>query len=105
MTGLKQANLRKRLAEVHLEENESDIKTAEIVIVVSAIGSFFSLLASFFFPWTIFTLAGFLAMTCYTLLLRANIQEDLDVARQRYRKACERLEELEKEFLLGEDCP
>ena len=102
MTGLNQANLRKRLAEVHLEENENDMRTANTAIVVSSIGSFVSLLASFFFPWTVFVFAGFLAMTSYTLFLRTNIQEDLEAARQRYRKACERKEKIEKEFLMGE---
>lgn len=102
MTGLNQANLRKQLARVHVEDNERDMEIAGTVIAVSILGSFASLLVSFFVPWTVFVFAGFLAMTCYTLLLRANIQEDLDVARQRYKRACDRLEELEKEFLMGE---
>lgn len=101
MTGLNQARLRKRLAEVHVEENENDTKTAEIVIAVSTVGSFVSLLVSFFVPWSVFVFAGFLAMTCYILFLRANIQEDLDVAQQRYKRACDRLEELERESSRG----
>lgn len=105
MTGLKQANLRKQLAKIHVEENEQEIELANKVIMVSVIGSFTSVFVSFFFPWAVFIFAGFLAMTSYTLFLRTNIQEDLDSARQRYKRACERLEELEKEFLLGEDYP
>ena len=100
MTGLNQANLRKQLARVHVEENEREMGLAGTVIAVSTLGSFASLLVSFFVPWTVFVFAGFLAMTSYTLFLRANIQEDLDVARQRYKRACDRLEELEKEFLM-----
>lgn len=100
MTGLKQANLRKQLAKIHVEDNEQEIELANKVIIVSAIGSFASVFVSFFFPWAVFIFAGFLAMTSYTLFLRANIQEDLDSARQRYKNACERLEEVEKEFLM-----
>ena len=100
MTGLNQANLRKQLAKIHVEENENDMGIANIVIVVSSVGSFISLLTSLFFPWAVFIFAGFLGMASYTLLLRTNIQEDLDVARQRYKRACDRLEELEKEFLM-----
>ena len=100
MTGLNQANLRKQLARVHVEENERDMGLAGTVIAVSILGSFTSLLVSFFVPWTVFVFAGFLAAASYALLLRANIQEDLDVARQRYKRACARLEELEKEFLM-----
>lgn len=100
MTGLNQANLRKQLARVHVEENEREMGLAGTVIAVSTLGSFASLLVSFFVPWTVFVFAGFLAAASYALLLRANIQEDLDVARQRYKRACDRLEELEKEFLM-----
>ena len=105
MTGLNQANLRKRLAEVHVEENIRDMEIARAVIAVSIFGSFVSLLVSFFVPWSVFVFAGFLGMASYTLLLRANIQEDLEVAQQRYRRACERKEKIEKEFLMGEDYP
>ena len=100
MTGLNQANLRKQLARVHVEENEREMGLAGTVIAVSILGSFASLLVSFFVPWAVFIFAGFLAAASYALLLRANIQEDLDVARQRYKRACDRLEELEKEFLM-----
>lgn len=100
MTGLSQAKLRKRLAEVHVEENIRDMEIARAVASVSIFGSFVSLLVSFFVPWSVFVFAGFLGTASYTLLLRANIQEDLDVARQRYKRACDRLEELEKEFLM-----
>lgn len=102
MTGLRQANLRKRLAEVHIEENIRDMEIARAVIAVSILGSFVSLLVSFFVPWSVFVFAGFLGAASYTLLLRTNIQEDLDVAKERYRRACARLEELEKDFLMGE---
>ena len=102
MTGLNQANLRKRLAEVHVEDNMRDMELARKVIAVSILGSFASLLVSFFVPWAVFIFAGFLGMASYTLLLRINIQEDLDVARQRYKRACDRLEEVEKDFLMGE---
>ena len=101
MTGLNQANLRKQLAKVHVEDNEQEIELANKVIVISAIGSFASVFVSFFFPWAVFIFAGFLAMTSYTLFLRANIQEDLDSARQRYKNACERLEEIERESYRG----
>ena len=100
MTGLKQAKIRKRLAEVHVEENERDMELAGTVIAVSILGSFASLLVSFFVPWAVFVFAGFLGAASYALLLRANIQEDLDSARQRYKNACERLEEIEREFLM-----
>ena len=100
MTGLKPAKLRKQLAKIHVEDNEQEIELANKVIIISAIGSFASVFVSFFFPWAVFIFAGFLAMTSYTLFLRANIQEDLDVARQRYKRACDRLEEVEKEFLM-----
>ena len=100
MTGLNQANLRKQLAKIHVEENEREIGLARTVTAVSILGSFASLLVSFFVPWTVFVFAGFLAAASYALLLRANILEDLDVARQRYKRACDRLEELEKEFLM-----
>ena len=102
MTGLNQANLRKRLAEVHVEENERDMELAGTVIAVSILGSFVSLLVSFFVPWAVFVFAGFLGAASYTLLLRTNIQEDLEVAKERYRRACERKEKLEKDFLMGE---
>ena len=102
MTGLNQANLRKRLAEVHVEENERDMELAGTVIAVSILGSFASLLVSFFVPWAVFVFAGFLAAASYALLLRTNIQEDLEVAKERYRRACERKEKLEKDFLMGE---
>ena len=101
MTGLKQAKLRKQLAKIHVEDNEQEIELANKVIIFSAIGSFDSVLVSFFFPWAVFIFAGFLAMTSYTLFLRANIQEDLDSARQRYKNACERLEEIERESYRG----
>ena len=100
MTGLNQANLRKRLAEVHVEDNMRDMELARAVIAVSIFGSFASLLVSFFVPWAVFVFAGFLGAASYALLLRTNIQEDLDVARQRYKRACDRLEEVEKEFLM-----
>ena len=100
MTGLNQANLRKQLAKVHVEDNVRDMELAGKVIAVSILGSFASLLVSFFVPWSVFVFAGFLGTASYTLLLRANIQEDLDVARQRYKRACDRLEEIEKEFLM-----
>ena len=102
MTGLRQANLRKRLAEVSVEDNMRDMELAGKVIAVSILGSFASLLVSFFVPWAVFVFAGFLGAASYALLLRTNIQEDLDVARQRYKRACDRLEEVEKEFLMGE---
>ena len=102
MTGLNQANLRKRLAEVHVEDNMRDMELARKVIAVSILGSFASLLVSFFVPWAVFIFAGFLGMASYTLLLRINIQEDLEVAKERYRRACERKEKLEKDFLMGE---
>lgn len=102
MTGLNQANLRKQLAEVHVEENERDMELAGTVIAVSILGSFASLLVSFFVPWSVFVFAGFLGTASYTLLLRTNIQEDLEVAKERYRRACERKEKLEKDFLMGE---
>ena len=101
MTGLKQAKLRKQLAKIHVEDNEQEIELANKVIIISAIGSFDSVFVSFFFPWAVFIFAGFLAMTSYTLFLRANIQEDLDSARQRYKNACERLEEIERESYRG----
>ena len=101
MTGLNQANLRKRLAEVHVEENERDMELAGTVIAVSILGSFASLLVSFFVPWAVFVFAGFLGAASYALLLRTNIQEDLEVARHRYKRACDRLEELEKESFRG----
>lgn len=101
MTGLKQAKLRKQLAKIHVEDNEQEIELANRVIIISAIGSFASVFVSFFFPWAVFIFAGFLAMTSYTLFLRANIQEDLDSARQRYKNACERLEEIERESSRG----
>lgn len=102
MTGLRQANLRKQLAKIHVEDNEQEIELANKVIIISAIGSFASVFVSFFFPWAVFIFAGFLAMTSYTLFLRTNIQEDLEVAKERYRRACERKEKIEKEFLMGE---
>ena len=101
MTGLKQAKLRKQLAKIHVEDNKQEIDLANKVIMVSAIGSFASVFVSFFFPWAVFIFAGLLAMTSYTLFLRANIQEDLDSARQRYKNACERLEEIERESYRG----
>ena len=100
MTGLKQAKLRKQLAKIHVEENERDMGIAGTVIAVSILGSFASLLVSFFVPWAVFVFAGFLGAASYALLLRTNIQEDLDVARQRYKRACDRLEEVEKELLM-----
>ena len=102
MTGLNQANLRKQLAKVHVEENERDMGIAGTVIAVSILGSFASLLVSFFVPWAVFVFAGFLGAASYALLLRTNIQEDLEVAKERYRRACERKEKLEKDFLMGE---
>lgn len=101
MTGLKQAKLRKQLAKIHVEDNEQEIELANKVIIISAIGSFASVFVSFFFPWAVFIFAGFLAMTSYTLFLRANIQEDLDSARQRYKNACERMEEIGRESYRG----
>lgn len=101
MTGLNQANLRKRLAEVSVEDNMRDMELAGKVIAVSILGSFASLLVSFFVPWSVFVFAGFLGTASYTLLLRTNIQEDLEVARQRYKRACARLEELENEPFRG----
>lgn len=85
-----------------MEDNMRDMELAGKVIAVSILGSFASLLVSFFVPWSVFVFAGFLGTASYTLLLRTNIQEDLDVARQRYKRACDRLEEVEKEFLMGE---
>lgn len=101
MTGLSQANLRKRLAEVHVEENIRDLEIARAVTVVSILGSLVSLLVSFFVPWSVFVFAGFLGAASYALLLRANIQEDLEVARHRYKRACDRLEDIEKESFRG----
>ena len=101
MTGLKQAKLRKQLAKIHVEENERDMELAGTVIAVSILGSFASLLVSFFVPWAVFVFAGFLGAASYALLLRPNIQEDLDSARQRYKNACERLEEIERESSRG----
>lgn len=100
-TGLNQARLQKRLAKVHMEENETDMKLAGSTISVTILGSFVSLLVSLFVPGAVFLLAGFLAMTTYFSLLRIDIQEDLDVSRQRYKTACDKLEELEEEFLRG----
>lgn len=97
MTGLKQARIKKQLAKTHMEENEQEMDLANKVIVITAIGSFASFFASFFFPWAVFLLAGFLAMTAYTLFLRSNVEEDLEATRRLYRKACDRLEELERE--------
>ena len=101
MTGLSQANLRKRLAEVHVEENIRDLEIARAVTVVSILGSLVSLLVSFFVPWSVFVFAGFLGAASYALLLRTNIQEDLEVARHRYKRACDRLEDIEKESFRG----